>query len=160
MHDRLEKARELLAEVTPLKTDCGKVCGARCCRPLEGEETGMLLFPGEEALYRDKAGFAVSRDGSLGIPALLLICGGTCDRMERPLSCRIFPLLPKWRDGRVRVVRDRRGFEVCPLLPSGLGAFDPAFVDAVRAAGEALYRVDAHREFLDRIHGLINAFAL
>ncbi len=51
MHDKLEKAREILAEVTPLKTDCGKVCGARCCRSLEGEETGMLLFPGEEAYY-------------------------------------------------------------------------------------------------------------
>ena len=26
----LEEARELLAEVTPLKRDCGRLCGARC----------------------------------------------------------------------------------------------------------------------------------
>ena len=158
--EALLAARALTEAVTPLRADCGRACGHACCQPDETGRGGMLLFPGEEALYRDKAGFAVSRDSSLGIPALLLTCGGSCDRTERPLSCRIFPLLPKWKDGRVRVVRDRRGFEVCPLLPSGLGAFDPAFVDAVRAAGEALYRVDAHREFLDRIHGLINAFAL
>ena len=51
MPELLKKARDLLEELTPLKTDCGKVCGARCCRSLEGEETGMLLFPGEEEYY-------------------------------------------------------------------------------------------------------------
>ena len=41
-------ARDLLRELTPLKTDCGRLCGGACC---EGdEETGMLLFPGEDAL--------------------------------------------------------------------------------------------------------------
>jgi hypothetical protein len=54
MQDTLKKARELLADVTPLKTDCGKVCGAKCCRSLEDEETGMLLFPGEEEAYLEK----------------------------------------------------------------------------------------------------------
>ena len=29
MDEALRKARELLADVTPLKTDCGKVCGAK-----------------------------------------------------------------------------------------------------------------------------------
>ena len=42
MKGALKQARELLAGITPLKTDCGRVCGARCCRSLEGEETGML----------------------------------------------------------------------------------------------------------------------
>ena len=56
MNDTLKKAREILAEVTPLKGDCGRVCGARCCRPLETEETGMLLFPGEEEAYAGKHG--------------------------------------------------------------------------------------------------------
>ena len=44
-------AREKLKNVTPLKRDCGRVCGAACCRPLGGEETGMLLFPGEAEAY-------------------------------------------------------------------------------------------------------------
>ena len=44
MDDALKKAREILAEVTPLRTDCGKVCGARCCRSLEGE-LACRMFP-------------------------------------------------------------------------------------------------------------------
>ena len=40
-------AREKLNNVTPLRRDCGRVCSAACCRPLGGEETGMLLFPME-----------------------------------------------------------------------------------------------------------------
>ena len=52
MHDALEKARAMLENVTPLKTDCGKVCSGRCCRPLEAEETGMLLTIGD--MYEDK----------------------------------------------------------------------------------------------------------
>ena len=73
MNETLKKARELLADVTPLKTDCGKVCGARCCRPLETEETGMLLFPGEEELYREKAGWTL-RETPAGTIA---ICSGS-----------------------------------------------------------------------------------
>ena len=87
--EALLAARALTEAVTPLRADCGRACGHACCQPDETGRGGMLLFPGEEALYRDKAGFAVSRDGSLGIPALLLTCGGSCDRTERPLSCRL-----------------------------------------------------------------------
>ena len=158
--DALLEARALTAGVTPLRTDCGRGCGYACCLPDETGRGGMLLFPGEEALYQGRTGYAITQDDSLGVPALLLTCGGSCDREERPLSCRIFPLLPKLKDRRVLAVRDRRGFEVCPLLPSGLGAFDPAFTQAVRAAGEVLYRVPEHRAFLDRLHGLIGGFVL
>ncbi len=51
----LLRAREILRDVTPLPADCGMYCGAACCAsPEEGaDETGMLLFPGEEALYTD-----------------------------------------------------------------------------------------------------------
>ena len=153
-------ARSLTASVTPLRTDCGRACGHACCLPDETGKGGMLLFPGEEALYKGKPGFTVTADHALGVPTPLLTCRGACRREERPLSCRIFPLLPKMRDGRVRVVRDHRGFEVCPLLPDGLGAFRPEFVEAVRTAGEALYRVEEHRLFLDRLHGLIAGFKL
>ncbi len=152
-------ARALTAAVTPLSTDCGRVCGHACCQPDETGRGGMLLFPGEEALYRGLAGFAVTRTDLMGAPALLLTCNDHCQREERPLSCRIFPLLPVLREGRVGVVRDRRGYEVCPLLPSGLGGFRTDFVEAVRQAGEALARVDAHRCFLNRLHRQIAGFA-
>ena len=158
--EALLAARKLLETVTPLRTDCGRTCGHACCQPDETGRGGMLLFPGEEKLYEEKQGFTITPDAALEIPALLLTCEGRCDRKERPLSCRIFPLLPKLRDGQVRAVRDRRGFEICPLLPGGLGAFDPEFVAAVRAAGEALYAVGIHRQFLDCLHAHIAQFTL
>ena len=52
--DTLTEAREILAEITPLKRDCGRVCGRRCCSSPEGEDRGMLLFPGEEDLYEEQ----------------------------------------------------------------------------------------------------------
>ncbi len=155
----LLEARALTEAVTPLRTDCGRVCGGACCQPDETGRGGMLLFPGEEALYRERPGYTVTADPTPGAPGLLLTCSGACRREERPLSCRIFPLLPVERSGRIAVVRDRRGFEVCPLLPSGLGAFQPAFIEAVRAAGTVLYRVEEHRVFLTQLHRLIAEFA-
>ena len=147
MNKALEKARELLAERTPLKTDCGKVCGARCCRSMEGEETGMLLFPGEEALYREQDGWTL-RETSAG---WLAICPGHCRRDERPLACRIFPLLPVIRNGQIRVASDQRAKAVCPLLRQGIRGMDPDFTDAVREAGRMLAEEPESREFLVRM---------
>ena len=49
----------LLDRVTPLKSDCGALCGAACCdmaaAESTGEEMGIYLLPGEEALHIDAA---------------------------------------------------------------------------------------------------------
>ena len=147
MREALKKARELLADVTPLKTDCGKVCGARCCRPLETEETGMLLFPGEEELYREKAGWTL-RETPAGTIA---ICSGSCERNDRPLACRIFPLLPVIRNEEIKVAADQRARAVCPLLRQGIRGMDPAFTDAVREAGRLLAGDPVQRKFMEML---------
>ena len=147
MDDVLKKAREILAEVTPLRTDCGKVCGARCCRSLEGEETGMLLFPGEEEDYLERPEWKLRETPS----GILAVCPGTCGRAERPLACRIFPLLPVIRDGAVKVAADERARAVCPLLRQGLRGMDPAFKDAVREAGKLLAEDEEQKEFLETL---------
>ena len=148
MDATVSAAREKLKNVTPLKKDCGRVCGARCCRPLEGEETGMLLFPGEEDAYAGLEGWTV-RPVARGS---LVVCPGTCDRDRRPLSCRLFPLLPLiGDDGNIRVVTDLRAKAVCPLARQGKSALDPAFIDAVREAGELLARSDDQAVFLDML---------
>lgn len=146
--DALKQARDLLADLTPLYADCGATCGAACCRPMEGEETGMLLFPGEEACYAHLPGYRM-------IPAAqgtLLVCAGRCDRAERPLSCRLFPLLPLLRtqeDGeRVTVATDLRARAVCPLARQGKAALSPEFVEAVRQVGRILAADPRQREFL------------
>jgi hypothetical protein len=148
MDAAVSAAREKLKNVTPLKRDCGRICGARCCRPLEGENTGMLLFPGEAEAYAGKDGFVVRKTAQ----GDLLLCSGVCDRNERPLSCRLFPLLPViGDDGKVRVVTDLRAKAVCPLARQGKSAMDPAFADAVREAGEILAAEDEQAVFLDML---------
>ena len=148
MDAAVSAAREKLKNMTPLKRDCGRVCGARCCRPLEGEETGMLLFPGEAEAYAGKAGFEVRKTAR----GDLLICSGTCDREDRPLSCRLFPLLPViGDDGKVRAVTDLRAKAVCPLARQGKSAMDPAFADAVCEAGEILAAEDEQAVFLEML---------
>lgn len=150
MKDVLWTAREKLKDVTPLKRDCGRVCGARCCEPLEGEDTGMLLFPGEEACYAGKPGWAL-RDTAMGRMA---VCSGRCDRAERPLACRMFPLLPvPDRDGKVRALVDLRARAVCPLARQGIEAMDPAFIGAVKEAGECLMADAEQAAFLEALAG-------
>lgn len=143
----LRQAREILADVTPLKRDCGRICGARCCASLEGEETGMLLFPGEEDFYENLEGWKI-------IPAgreLLLVCPGECDRRDRPLACRVFPLLPVPAGNGISVRTDERSRAVCPLARQGKAGMDPAFTEAVERAGELLIREESQKAFLGRL---------
>lgn len=144
--EAVEKARECLEKVTPLESDCGELCAARCCRSLEGEETGMLLFPGETEAYEGREGWKIRRTAR----GDMVVCPGRCDREDRPLSCRLFPLLPLiGDDGKIRVVTDLRARAVCPLARQGKSALDPAFVDAVREAGELLAQSEEQALFLD-----------
>lgn len=139
-------ARELLADPTPLKTDCGILCGAACCAPDEDGQGGVWLFPGEEALYRE-CGWAEIVNGDF---APMLLCRGTCPRGERPLACRFFPLSPcRNAAGQIAMRVDRRSRAMCPLSRSGRKAFDPAFAGAVRSAFRLMDREKTLRAFLD-----------
>lgn len=134
MNNALKEALETVATPTPLKFDCGALCGAVCCSNLEGEESGMLLFPGEEKTYRGLPGWKLEET----VSGFLAVCPGTCDRNTRPLACRIFPLLPVLRDGHIRVEIDERARHICPLTRSGTSGLDSRFVSAVEAAGRML----------------------
>lgn len=143
----LAQARALFDDLTPLHTDCGLTCGGACCRPLEGEITGMLLFPGEEAYYEGRPGYRMTVTDH----GVLLTCAGSCDRADRPLSCRLFPLLPLLREDGVKVATDLRAKTVCPLARQGKDALLPEFVAAVRQAGRILAQDEAQRVFLAQL---------
>lgn len=158
MRNAVLAARELLENLTPLKTDCGRLCQGACCRG--DENTGMLLFPGEEALYKDCTFARVVETGfSLGAaPALLLVCEGSCDRKNRPLACRLFPLFLKFREDQPPVLRmDARARAVCPLTDYGLKALDPEFRQAARRAYDLLLEDEACADYL---RALDEAFTL
>lgn len=145
--ETLAACRALLETLTPLTGDCGAVCGGACCRSLEGDETGMLLFPGEEACYAGRDDYTV-RPSALG-PVLL--CHGQCDRSERPLSCRLFPLLPVLRGEDVKVAMDLRARAVCPLARHGVRGVQSEMVEAVRACGRLLADDPDQRPFLEKL---------
>ena len=151
-------ARELLMDLTPLKTDCGKLCNHACCAG--DEETGMLLFPGEDALYEGCAfGKVLGADFSLGGEhAKLFVCSGRCDRENRPLACRLFPLfLAFLKNGGTKVRIDDRARAVCPLCDYGTTGLDEEFLAAARQAYDILLEDETCRAYL---RDLYKAFKL
>ena len=135
------KAYALLERHTPLRADCGALCGRACCKG--DDETGMLLFPGEQTP------FSVMRQNG----RRLAVCGGSCRRSDRPLSCRLFPFVPLLRpDGRIEVVPDRRGYGICPLVRHAeAAAFSHRFLHRARRVGALLRRDGEIRAFLEAI---------
>ena len=147
MISALMQARQLLADVTPLTQDCGALCGAACCRSLEGETTGMLLFPGEESLLQGEEGyrFLATEHGTL------LICAGHCRRSMRPLACMLYPLLPLLREGCVKVGMNAAAHGHCPLARMGVKGLDPEFRRRMRQAGELLCSEPSLRAHLQQL---------
>ena len=151
-------ARDLLDSLTPLKTDCGCLCQAACC---QGDDaTGMLLFPEEDTLYENCA-FAdvLPLDYMLGsTQAKLLVCRGRCERENRPLACRLFPLFLKFKEDGVTKLRiDVRAKPVCPLTDYGIKSLDPDFKQAARKAYDLLLEDETCAAYL---RALDEAFSL
>lgn len=164
MNAELEEAYRLLRRAPPLKKDCGRLCGRRCC---QGEETeGMWLFPGEEVLFApgsgaEKQGFTVRpTQDNLGYP--LVVCEGSCDRERRPLACRIYPLFPlvEGEPGRerIRLLYDPRGQRICPLAGGQL-PLDPVFRRAVRRAARVLLRNPQCADYLRQTGAFLQEIA-
>ncbi len=140
----IKEAYRRLGDVTPMTTDCGKLCQGVCCNG--DDNAGMWVFPGEEALL---AGFTLTKNETNTVA----VCDGTCDRDRRPLSCRIFPLFPmvtvSKRTGKLRIkaMPDPRALRVCPLFREG-NEITPAFTRRVERVGKTLCKDPALRDFL------------
>lgn len=158
--DSILRARELLRNLTPLKMNCGRLCGGACCQDDETGENGMLLFPGEEALYaRPIEGFPfrLADDDTLFPGGKRLICQGHCPREQRPLACRLFPLRVRISGGRAVAEIDPRAWCVCPLPEQGgLRAMSGAFVEAVKKAGDLLLADPPQRAALESEQKLLD----
>lgn len=160
----LQKARELLLDQTPMKRDCGTLCGAACCQSDESGENGMLLYPFEEQFYQKPIeGFAfhLCKDDSLYKGGWRLVCEGTCPRKHRPLACRLFPLrIALYTEGETTFAKaelDPRSYICCPLAEGGgLRAVSQDFIQAVEAAGNIMIRNVYLLEALYKEQDLIN----
>lgn len=145
----------LFDRVTPISADCGKLCGAVCCR---GKDCGMYLFPGEERVFRllspswaklEKSDFCYEFDGKKKtVP--ILFCEGSCDRYQRPLACRIFPLTPYINaEGKAEIIVDPRAKAMCPLAKTlDIADFDQRFVRNVKRTFSVLSKNKEIAEYL------------
>lgn len=140
----------ILGDLTPLRADCGLLCGGACCKG-DGE-TGMRLFPHEESSLL----VTETPDGGR-----LCVCDGTCERTMRPLACRIFPFFPTVDEkGRIYVEPDMRAARLCPLIENAEEiVFDPRFFRALRRVGKILARDPECRAYLRAVTEEIDTFA-
>ena len=145
-------ARKKIETVTPLLFDCGSLCASRCCQALDEESvSGMLLYPGEEYFYHTETDWYRILPSHLpGVS--LFVCNGTCPREERPLACRLFPLLPIYtRDGKADVRIDMRGRGICPLCERSKESLSPAFVKKAMECAEILCQSEDILSFIKTI---------
>ena len=113
----LEKVYRLTNDTTPRSFDCGEKCGKKCCGNLSKDEhkSGMTLLPYEKEFLLCKGAsfeFQTGNDGDV------LICDGSCDRNIRPFACRIFPYYIDIKADGIKIKKDLRAGNVCPLLTS------------------------------------------
>ncbi len=156
----------VLGDVTPLKVDCGQLCNGACCEVTD-EITGMYLFPGEDAMYKDMPSWGKIYDTDFSYDDVyidLFTCTGKCDRNKRPLSCRIFPLVPyAKRGGKLEIRMDIRGRGMCPLATAmKIEDLAPEFVKDVTLAMHLCMANPETREFiyalsdsLDEMEGIL-----
>ncbi len=147
------KLYKMLEDVTPLEIDCGKLCGGACCTVTD-EVTGMYLFPGERVMYNPMPTWGEIEDLDFtydnGKSVDFFTCEGKCDRRLRPLSCRIFPLVPyAKRGGKLSIIMDIRGRGMCPLATAMKKEdLSPLFVERVTKAMQLCMLNRETREFI------------
>ncbi len=145
-----QKINAIMKTLTPLRVDCGVLCGGACCKG--DERTGMRLFPHEQSVLP-----VIEENG-----VRLAVCNGSCDRETRPLSCRIFPFFPTINDnGRIFVETDDRAYRLCPLLThSDEIVFDKRFFKAVKRVGKLLANDPECRAFLEEETAEIDTYRM
>lgn len=146
---------KLFDDITPIKADCGKLCNCACCK---GDDSGMYLFPGEKKVYElinpswiriEQSDFYYTCEGKKrNVP--IAMCNGKCDRFQRPLACRIFPLTPYLENGELKIITDPRAKSVCPMAKvMKKDEYSPEFVRNVERTFKLLMKNKVFRDFMN-----------
>lgn len=155
----------LFDKITPIKADCGKLCNKACCN---GDDSGMYLFPGEKKVFEllnpewiavEESDFNYKVDGKKkNVP--IALCKGKCDRYQRPLACRIFPLTPYLnKDGELEIIMDPRGKSVCPIAKlMKKDELDNEFVKNVERTFKLLMKNREFKEFMSEYSAYISEY--
>ena len=155
----------LFDNVTPLHVDCGELCSKACC---QGDDCGMFLFPGEVSVFKllnpewvkiEKSDFTYTH-GSKTYHTPLAMCNGDCDRYQRPMACRIFPLTPYLTaDKQLKVIIDPRAKSICPLAKGFmLSDFDGRFIHNIEKSFTLLMKNRHFADFMTEYSAYIDDF--
>ena len=150
---------------TPIKADCGKLCDKACCM---GDDCGMYLFPGEVSVYKllkpewarvEYSDFTYNfNNKTKKVP--ILFCDGECDRFQRPLACRIFPLTPYIdSSGKLDIIIDPRAKGICPISKGlEIDEYNPVFVKNVKRSFNILAKNREVYAFLNTYSKMLDEF--
>ncbi len=149
-------------DTTPIPSDCGMLCNKACCESGDTDDTGMYLFPGEKTFFLSNPDFKVIQsDFTYGNKnADIVICKTACMRDARPLSCRIFPLIPYYRekDG-LSIIQDPRAYGMCPLAErEAFQYLDPHFIKKVTKTFRLLTKFSEVRLFLEGLSDILDDY--
>lgn len=156
---------KLFDRITPIPVDCGNLCNSACCL---GDDFGMYLFPGEKEVYsllnpkwikiEDSDFKYTHNEKTYSLP--IAFCNGKCDRYQRPLACRIFPLTPILDDdGKLKIINDPRGKAVCPLCKTfKLEDYDKQFLRQVQNTFLLLMKNKQFASFMVEYSDYLNDF--
>ncbi len=158
----------ILNKSTPLRIDCGRLCNRACCNGtnpgmIPGETMGMYLFPGEELVLRDVTFLEIKPLELESHPQrkmFLATCNAECDRHQRPLACRIFPLTPYLTGKDILTVKiDPRAAAICPLAKD-LQRYElqPQFIQNVRKVCNLLISNPVLKNYIKDLSGIIDEY--
>ncbi|MGI6722241.1 MAG: hypothetical protein ACOX4I_06815 [Anaerovoracaceae bacterium] len=150
----------LLNRVSPISSDCGRLCGSACCIP--GDDNMVIyMLPGEEKLFSrkedwlkwdwDQAELYEFPDSWHGrVYTVRCTDPPNCLREMRPLQCRTFPLAPYLNeDGELSLILyPQKTPYVCPLV-QGEVPLDPRFVKATYTVWQHLIRDPLIRDLVE-----------
>jgi len=157
-----ESIYRYFGDTTPIFGDCGKLCDKACCASDDTDETGMYLFPGEKVLFKNNPDYKIiSSEFTYGEKtADIVICKSACDRNTRPLSCRIFPLVPYYRENvGLKIIRDPRAYAVCPLSSRAAEAYlNPLFIKKTQKTFALLTQFSEVRSFLTGLSDILDDY--
>jgi len=144
-----------LNEITPLVVDCGELCSSACCNQEYGQ--GVFLFPGEEIMFEGKSSWSpiIQVEGRQA-----LNCEGVCERNERPLFCRIFPLFPYIStEDTVEIIFYSPMSYLCPLIKlKDFSILAEDFLDEMEDIADSLIAQPECLSFLKQISREIDQF--
>lgn len=156
---------KLFDDLTPLPVDCGMLCKKACCG---GSDSGMYLFPGEQEVFNllnpswaklERSDFKYTHNKkNYFLP--ICFCNGNCDRFQRPLACRIFPLTPILDENKkLKIITDPRAKSICPLsLTYSVSDYDRNFIKQLKNTFMLLMKNDQFKSFMIEYTDYLNEF--